>query len=344
MKLLYICSNDGSDMRINKEVETLSKQYEVYFLGVGESSEKCFVRPWCTYFELVPGPRNSFRNVLGHIAAFLRLVRKHRFHSIHVINEQLMVFFYPFLFGKKVVLDLFDSFFLMHVDKPGNQWSWVKKITYAPIHKILVTDENRLKLMNDDAKPKCVIIPNYPKAQPAYTKRSDPNRVTIFYNGTMNLDRGTRFLTSLLQADERVNIIMAGWITDEETKQLSGMKGVSFRGVMKQEEALQVAAEEADYVLCVYAPNSEIHINASPNKIFDAIQTSTPVIINGEVKVSSFVREKHIGFILEEYDHYNPKEIVEALFQNKSLYQFGDALRHAYTWESVEEALLSAHE
>jgi hypothetical protein len=330
-------------MRINKEIETLSKKYEVYFLGVGESSDKSFVKPLCAYFELVPGKRNSMKNVMSHIASFLRLTRRNHFHSIHVINEQLMIFFYPFLFGKKVVLDLFDSFFLMHVDKPGNQWSALKRITYAPIHRILVTDENRLRLMNDAAKPRCLIVPNYPKAQPYFMKRSREGKVTIFYNGTMNVDRGTEFLVSLLKADDRVQVIMAGWITDEKTKQLAAMKGVEFRGVMKQDEALKVAAEEADYVLCVYAPNAEIHINASPNKIFDAIQTSTPVIINAEVKVSSFVQEKHIGYVLENYHHYSPIDVVEALFAGKKAFQFGDTLRHAYTWESVEEVLFSAH-
>jgi hypothetical protein len=281
--------------------------------------------------------------VAKHVAAYLRLTRQNQFHSIHVINEQLMIFFYPFLFGKKVVLDLFDSFFLMHVDKPGNQWNTIKRLTYAPIHRILVTDENRLQLMNDQSKSKCLVVPNYPKLQPSFVKRTQVDKVTIFYNGTMNLDRGTSFLISLLEADDRVRVIMAGWITDERTKQLSQMKGVEFRGVMKQEEALRVAAEEADYVLCVYAPNSEIHINASPNKIFDAIQTSTPVIINAEVKVSSFVQDKKLGYVLAHYDSYKPQQVVDELFVGKSKFTFSDALRHAYTWESVEEVLLAAH-
>lgn len=34
-KILYLCINDGSDMRINKEIRTLNKRYDVVFLGVG---------------------------------------------------------------------------------------------------------------------------------------------------------------------------------------------------------------------------------------------------------------------------------------------------------------------
>jgi hypothetical protein len=343
MKVLYVCSNDGSDMRINKEVKSLSRHFEVYFLGVGESTEKSFAAAHCTYFELIPGKRNSPGNVLRHVSAFLRLNRKERFDSIHVINEQLMIFFYPFLFGKHVVLDLFDSFFLMHVDKPGEQWRTLKNLVYAPVSKILVTDQNRFELMNRSAQSKTVIVPNYPHAHPNYTKDAHPEHITIFYNGTMNEDRGTDILIELLQQDSRVRVIMAGWITDAKTEQLAKMSGVEFRGVLKQEEALQIAAKQCDYVLCVYAPNSEIHINASPNKIFDAIQTNTPVIINAEVKVSSFVEKHHLGFVMPNYYQFDGKSLAASLFEQKGNFHFDESMRQEYTWEAVEHVLIEAH-
>ena len=58
MVLLFISSNDGSDMRINKEVKTLAKNFEVIFFGVGDHS-KCYVAPFCKEVILIKGKRNS---------------------------------------------------------------------------------------------------------------------------------------------------------------------------------------------------------------------------------------------------------------------------------------------
>ena len=46
-KILYISTNDGSDMRINKEIKTLARYAEVYFLGVGEYGDKNYAKSNC---------------------------------------------------------------------------------------------------------------------------------------------------------------------------------------------------------------------------------------------------------------------------------------------------------
>jgi hypothetical protein len=330
-------------MRVTKEVKTLSTEFDVYFLGVGNATVASFSKQYTTHFELIPGKRNSIVNIIKHVYAFLRLHRKVSFHSIHIINEQLMVFFYPFLFGKKVVLDLFDSFFLMHVNKPKDKWALVKKIVYAPISKIIVTDENRKALMNTASISKTVIVPNYPFLQPLYEKRSRIDKLTILYNGTMNRERGSEILQKLLVENESLFIIMAGWITDDFTRKLTEHPRVDFRGVVTQEVALKIAAIEADYVLCVYEPNSEIHINASPNKIYDAIQTRTPVIINREVKVSEFVSKNNIGVVLDSYYEFEPRKLYRVLDESRADFNISEDMRNYYTWEAHEEVLLSAH-
>ena len=342
-KLVYISSNDGSDTRIVKEVRTLSGTYDIIFLGVGPYGEKNYAKAYCRDFMLIQGKRNRPLTLLRHVWALVTVLMREKVHSIHVINEQLMIFFYPFLFRRRVVLDIFDSFFLMHVNKPGNRWDLVKRLVYAPVDTILVTDENRFGLMNDHSKGITRILPNYPNRHPEYRKESDPDRVTLFYSGTMNVDRGTRILRSLLKADPRVRVVMAGWITDEETRALSAAEGVDFRGVMPQEQALEVAARECDYVLCLYSPHTENNINASPNKIYDAIQTSTPVIINAEVKVSSFVTEQHLGYVLKSYTDYDAVALAGELMSAKRSFVFNKELRETYTWESVEPVLLEAH-
>ena len=110
-KLLFISSNDGSDMRINKELRSLSKHFELTYLGVGSTNVNSYARNYCKYFYLIIGTRNHPVTILKQLFVMAKLLRNN-YNSIHIINEQLMIFFYPFLFRKHLVLDLFDSIFL----------------------------------------------------------------------------------------------------------------------------------------------------------------------------------------------------------------------------------------
>ena len=154
----------------------------------------------------------------------------------------------------------------------------IKRLIYAPVTKILVTDQNRKALMPAFTHPKINILENFPNAYKGTIKQNSRNApLTILYNGWLGKYRGTEMINKILGVDKHIRIIMAGWFADEESKQLSHHPQVDYKGVMRQHEAMVLAATEADYILCVYAPNNENNINASPNKIYDAIQTQKPL-------------------------------------------------------------------
>ena len=54
-KLLYLCINDGSDTRINKEIKTLSTSFDIVYLGIGRDDSKAFAKSYCRSFHLVKG-------------------------------------------------------------------------------------------------------------------------------------------------------------------------------------------------------------------------------------------------------------------------------------------------
>lgn len=341
-RVLFISSNDGSDMRINKELKTLSQQYEVTFIGVGLSNKESYARNHCKYFYLVSGKRNRPLTILKQFWLVTKLAFN-GYDSIHVINEQLMIFFYPFMFGKHVVLDIFDSIFLMK-NKSRNKWLLIKKIIYAPVDVILVTDNNRKTLMPDFTQHKISVLENFPYH---YTgpirENSASSSLTLLYNGWLGKNRGTDLVNQLLAVDNKVKIIMAGWFADEQSRELINHPQVDYRGIMTQEQALSIAATEADYILCVYASNNENNINASPNKIYDAIQTHTPVIANAEIKISTFVKENKIGVVIDNYNTFNPIELLAELSAKKNTFSFSPDLIETYTWEKIENILITAH-
>ncbi len=340
-KILYISTNDGSDMRINKEVKTLSKFADVYFLGIGDYGEKNYAKTNCKVFYLIEEKRNSAKAILKHIQKYKEWVREYKFDSIHIINEQLMIFFYPFLFNQHVVLDIFDSLF-MKKNQPGNKLKTLKKIVYAPVNFLFVTDENRRQMMPDFVQNRLGILENYPNRYYGDTNKMTKD-LTIFYNGSMSDARGTKILQNLIKNYSNVSVIMAGWMADENTNIFANSKSVDYRGVITQKEATKIAATEVDYIMCCYEPSNQNNINASPNKIYDAIQTHTPVIMNGEVKVASFVKEKNIGVVLDSFYDYDVVKVYKELIEKKQTFNFNDANATTYSWESIEKKLLVAH-
>ena len=72
---------------------------------------------------------------------------------------------------------------------------------------------------------------------------------------------------------------------------------VDYRGIVTLAEALELAAG-CDAVFCFYAPVNVNMINASPNKVNDALAVGRPVIINSEVKVAAWVAAGRRGLHL----------------------------------------------
>jgi len=344
MYLLFVSSNDGSDMRINKEVKTLGKHFDLIFLGVGEKS-KCYVAPFCKEVILIKGKRNSIPVLIKQILIFIKLLIIKKIKSIHIVNEQLYIFFYPFLFFKHTVLDLFDSIFLRK-NKSGEKIKWLKQLLYLPANKIIVTDKNRYNLMPESLRSKCIILPNYPEYFSNENKKEGSDSLRILFNGWMGLNRGTEIVEGLLKTRLPLKIYMAGWFSDDYTRNLVSVYPgeIEFLGVIPQQTALELAQTKADYILCVYAPVNENNINASPNKVYDGIQTATPIIINSEVRISDWVKEKGIGFILSQYNVPDFKKLYFDLQEDKNKFSFDDELKNSYTWESVEGDLLKAHQ
>jgi len=341
-KVLYLSVNDGSDTRINKEVRTLAQRADVVYCGIGQSGDKAFVKPYCAEFYVLQGRHNSLLVFAKYYLTVCRVFFKHRYHSIHVINENLLLLFLPLLFFTKarVVADVFDSIFLR---LGQDNYRWLQKLSYGTPTAVLVTDDNRKSLLPAGYAHKVVVVENYPyTVQETYPKASGDAELIIFYNGSMSAVRGTALLQGMLTAQPKLRVWMAGWIYDEATQALATHPQVTNYGVVSQLESLKLAAQ-ADYILSVYAPTNANNINASPNKIYDAIQARTPVIINAEVKVAAWVQAHGLGYVLPAFNSTEYAQIFNDLMAKKGTYVFSTELAAAHTWEAIEGKLWAAH-
>lgn len=343
-EILYLSTNDGTDTRINKEVRVFAQDYSVLFLGVSQEDNAPFALSHCTQVILIKGKRNHPWTFIRQIWVFLHLMLTKRIYSVHVVNEQLMIFFWPFLFFKHTVLDVFDSIFLKWAI-PKDKWVFLKRLVYAPCNRVIVTDENRRNLMPNFLQPRLLVLPNYPaQYKGPVTSSNSQDQLTVLFFGWLGMQRGGSIAKGLLEADERVRLIMLGWFSDEACKALTKHPRVDYRGVIPQQQALEIAATEADYILCLYEPLNLNTINASPNKIYDGIQTQTPLLINREVKVASMVENLNIGLVIPSYYPNDFAALAQLMMDNKGSFSFSPSLQNTYTWEKVEQILIEAHQ
>ncbi|WP_289724503.1 hypothetical protein [Robiginitalea aurantiaca] len=242
-------------------------------------------------------------------------------------------------------MDVFDSFFMRYGIKK-RQYTIIKRIVYAPCDKVIVTDEARKGLMPDFLQKKLIVLPNYPfRYHGPISKSSNEKSIRILFFGWLGMNRGGAVAKGLLENDKRIRLIMLGWFADEDSRLLSNHPRAEYRGVVSQQMALEIAASEVDYILCLYEPRNNLNIvYASPNKVYDSIHTETPLIINPEVKIASLVEDLNIGIVLPSYHVESFKALTNEMINKLGTYNFTEDLKKSYAWESVQGRLLLAHE
>jgi hypothetical protein len=355
--LLYIGLNNGSDIRIRKELSSLSKKsLSIVFMGTTPVPPD-FVIPNIIY----TGSGVPYRSVFGFclfIAKAYWLIFSSNFSSIHVVDEQLYFFLWPILFflrlfrpRTKIVLDVFDSIFLKFNIFPSSLPLALLKILYLPASSVIVTDAARLslypykKLINHSF----LVVPNVPETIPKGISYLSPNGklLTIAYIGSLNCGRGSLFLEKLLRMDTRINVLSAGIVTDAYTHKL--IDSYSGRWLhhdyLPSQQLQHIVSANAHYILLRYPPTSINNIFASPNKLWDAYALIKPVLVNSSTLVSTRVADKRIGIVYDEYLEQIPFDFVEKLFINYDSYLFHliegrDSLE---IWSNYDHLLCSAH-
>lgn len=74
----------------------------------------------------------------------------------------------------------------------------------------------------------------------------------------------------------------------------------------------------ADLGLSLDQPTNPNYLYSLPNKVFDYIHTTTPVICSDVVEVAALVRKHDIGLVLTNYDPADMAERVHQLLSNAS--------------------------
>jgi glycosyltransferase involved in cell wall biosynthesis len=169
---------------------------------------------------------------------------------------------------------------------------------------------------------------------------------TIAFTGHIRRYRGLETLTAVIRDLKDTRLVITGRIEDKLLlNQIRSIQNVKYLGLLDDSGLLEIEAS-SNIIAAFYDPVFFCNNLPLPNKIFEAMMCSTPIITNVAQEI---VNETECGIVVE-YD--NVKQIKEAIItlrDNPELRRkLGDNGRKAfvekYNWSRMEQKLYKIYE
>ena len=261
--------------------------------------------------------------------------------------------------GKKVIYDT-------HEDVPRQILSkyYLPSIVRPIIAKVFEIYENRIAAKMDaiiTATPfirdrflkinsTTVDINNYPIFEKFNVENSKEKIHDICYVGLMSKIRGIEEMIRMLEfTDAKMTLIGEFQSKEEEAfiKNLPTWKKVNFLGKKNRTEVAEILSQSKMGIV-IFHPEPN-HINAQPNKIFEYMAASLPIVTSDFPLWKSIVTKHKAGVCANPLA---PKEIAKAvnvlLEHKEEALQMGKngqkAVQEVFNWKQEEEKLIQLYE
>lgn len=259
-----------------------------------------------TYEKYAPyGYGHRFHNFLCLIGwyffAFIKLL-KHRneYQIIHACNLVTAFAAFPFkvLFNKKIIFDIFDT--------SGKLWLEHFFIKHSDL--LILPHEKRLKQIkiNRDKIKNFLEIENVPlfPSQKTLHKGFNPNdKIKLSYVGTFErINRGLENVLKLVMEDDRFIWEIAGAgsglevLFEESAKKCNR---IIYHGRVSNEKGLDIM-KRSDFIVALYYLTSPGHLYASPNKLYECLYLSVPIITSKNTLVGNQVEQYDCGYVVQD--------------------------------------------
>lgn len=290
------------DVRLNKYVQACKDTKTPYFV-IGwdrmlnakyEDEHEYQMKLYCPYSQgkkLMPSLRWFF-------FMWYYLIKNFRkYEVIHACNMENTLFAFPLkLLGKRIVMDIYDS-----------QIIKVERRLATKVDCLILPAEKRLHQIGIDRSQlkQFIEIENVP----TFNVRLAPviglkrNKIYLSYVGVFQKQiRGIENVIKMVLDDERFILDIAGVGDDLENmirKSASKCKRIHYHGKVQYSQALDIM-NNSDFIVALYYPYSSNHIYASPNKSYEALFLSTPIITSKGTLVGDKVVQSDTGYVVDD--------------------------------------------
>lgn len=307
------------DPRISKYIDFLeSQQIEYKVIGWDRSNDNQPAKAIIYY------NRRAGYNIGGREAALNRLrwfvfVIKTLFElknitSIHGcdLDGTFPAVLYKLLghWNVKIIFDIFDWYSATLANQP----SWIRfffhimeYISIKLANHVIICEEERIMQIPYDIRNKYSVLPNIPSFMDDTFLQYDSslhfnnNKPTLTYVGGLYNER---FLDELLDVAEQglCNLLIAGYgdrVLENKCKALDKKDNIKYFGKVVYKEGLNIMYN-ADIIYAMYCTSNPNHIYAAPNKFYEALFLSKPIITTKGIILENKVLNNNVGYAIDE--------------------------------------------
>ncbi|PKN93172.1 MAG: glycosyltransferase WbuB [Chloroflexi bacterium HGW-Chloroflexi-6] len=367
MRILFCRSNPiAPDPRVEKEAAALTAAgYQVQAIAWDRSGSLPLADKKAG-FQIHRLPiRAAFGHGMGNFPALIKwqfgllnwlISQRKTYDVIHACDFDtiLPALVCKLLFRKSVVYDIFD-FYADHLRAtPGWIKTLIRKFDLFIIGQVdaaILVDEARGQQINGSHPKQLIFIYNSPEETlPALanTERKFPFR--IVYVGLLQVERGLLELLDILEKHPDWHLDLAGFGGDEDQIQARAalLPNVLWHGRIAYDETLRLS-QQADALIATYDPSIPNHRYSSPNKVFEAMLLSKPIVVAQDTNMDCIIEDNKCGLVVPYADVDALEQAFLHLFTEPGLcLALGQNGRNAYEkkygWPIMKTRLLNLYQ
>lgn len=337
--LVLVLSDLQHDARVTRQVNFLSKKFDVTLaaFGPGSAKHQAFVPILQHKLSVLRKVRIALWSLMGRYKQAWQV-----FHPYRDIEQKLSeqawdvivandVDTLPMAFrikrqqATRIVFDAHeyaprhfeDRLFWRLIFQPLNIWICR---TFIPRTSVMFTVGSGLATAyHEDFGKLPIIITNAPYYKELSPKPSDPDRIRLVHHGIANPSRRLELMGEMMHhLDERFSLdlyLVTSSYASGSTRdyiqrlkeQLESDPRIHVHPPVSGPEVVKTISQY-DAGVFLLPPENFNYANALPNKLFDFIQARLAVFIGPSPEMASVVRKYNIGVVSDSFD---PKELAE---------------------------------
>jgi len=283
-----------------------------------------------------------------------RRIASLRPHVVHAVDFDTILPGYAAarLAGAKLVYDIFDFYAeMVTADLSPRFRELLARQERTMIDKadLVILPDLRRKVQLGNARPKRLLeIMNVPEIHRVAVNAGNSSHFVLFYGGMIAKDRGLMDLVVACEATG-ARLIVAGHGPDEAAllNTIESSPASTYLGTIPYDEVLERTAT-CDVVAALYDPSVPNNRLAAPNKLFEAMMFSKPVLASEGTAAADIVREVGCGLVVPYGDREALRRALESLMlspaESDAMGARGrTAFETRYNWSAMEPRLLEAY-
>lgn len=335
--IVSVINDLNTDQRVHKVCSFIESQgYDVLLVGrMLKSSQKMEARSYRTirfrmYFE---------KGALFYAWFNFRLFWFLLFHSSSILvandlDTLLPNYLVSKLKRKKLVYDSHEYFTevpeLISRPKVKAVWERIERFIFPKLKNVSTVNQSIAQKYTEKYGVPLKVVRNVSplwKPDIVQSKKElgipEGKHILIMQGAGLNVDRGVEEAIRMMPFLENTILIIVGHgdIISDMKKLVEEEKWqdlVLFFGKRPYQELLQFT-QQADLGLSFDQPTNPNYLFSLPNKIFDYIHTSTPIVCSNLVEVSKLVKGYEVGEIVTDFEPQQLAKQIQHILDNPKL-------------------------